>query len=60
MNHGNKIIIIFASILFSAPEGGSTLSALEKILDSNYISRDMKIILMNTGTSLKYTESVKR
>ena len=54
-----KLLSKFEGV-FSAPEGGSTLSALEKILDSNYISRDMKIILMNTGTSLKYIESVKR
>ena len=44
--------------IFSAPEGGATLSALQKLIITGEISNDMNIVLMNTGTSLKYIEAV--
>ena len=44
--------------IFSAPEGGATLSALQKLILNDEISDDMNVVIMNTGTSLKYIEAV--
>ena len=44
--------------IFSAPEGGATLSALKNLIVTGEISNDMNVVLMNTGTSLKYIEAV--
>ena len=42
--------------IFPAPEGGATLSALELLLDSGEVGRDERIVLLNTGSALKYLD----
>jgi threonine synthase len=42
--------------IFPAPEGGATLSALEKLLDSGEVGRDERVVLLNTGSALKYLD----
>jgi threonine synthase len=46
--------------IFPCPEGGATLAALKKLIRENKINPEEKIILFNTGTGLKYIESLKR
>lgn len=42
--------------IFPAPEGGATLSALTLLLDSGEVNRDDRIVLLNTGSALKYLD----
>lgn len=42
--------------IFPAPEGGATLAALEKLLDSGDVARDERVVLLNTGSALKYLD----
>ncbi len=41
-----------------APEGGATLSALKKLLDTGAINRDEEVILFNTGSAYKYQDNM--
>ena len=43
--------------LFIAPEGAACVSALEKLLQSGFLTPDEKIVLYNTGSGLKYLEA---
>ena len=45
--------------VFVCPEGAATLSAAIKLTLSSWIRRDEKVVLLNTGTGLKYPETVK-
>jgi|TARA_B100002003_G_scaffold247760_1_gene279979 threonine synthase len=45
--------------IFTAPEGASTFSALKKLLDTGFITKDMSVVLMNTGSGLKYLDVMK-
>jgi threonine synthase len=40
--------------IFAAPEGAATLSALEKLIQQDWIRPDERIVLFNTGSGLKY------
>ncbi len=42
--------------IFAAPEGGATLSALEQSLESGEVGRDERVVLLNTGSALKYLD----
>lgn len=42
--------------IFPAPEGGATLSALTLLLDSGEVNRDDRVVLLNTGSALKYLD----
>ena len=42
--------------IFPAPEGGATLSALQLMIDSGEIGRDERVVLLNTGSALKYLD----
>jgi threonine synthase len=42
--------------IFPAPEGGATLSALRLLLDSGEVNRDDRVVLLNTGSALKYLD----
>lgn len=42
--------------IFACPEGGATLTALEKLLAQGRVSPDQRIVLFNTGTGLKYPD----
>jgi threonine synthase len=45
--------------IFACPEGGSTLAALEVLLEQGWVSPDERIVLFNTGTGLKYPDALK-
>ncbi len=42
--------------IFPAPEGGATLSALQLLLDSGEIGKDERVVLLNTGSAVKYLD----
>ena len=42
--------------IFPAPEGGATLSALQKLLESGKVIKDERVVLLNTGSALKYLD----
>ncbi len=42
--------------IFAAPEGGATLAALRKLIDSGDVGRDERVLLLNTGSALKYMD----
>jgi len=44
---------------FVCPEGAATLSAAVRLLKEGWIKADEKVVLLNTGTGLKYPETVK-
>ena len=43
---------------FVCPEGAATLSATIKLVDSGWIKADERVVLLNTGSGLKYPETV--
>jgi threonine synthase len=43
--------------IFAAPEGGATLAALDKLLETGIIQADETIVLFNTGSGVKYLEA---
>ena len=44
--------------LFVCPEGAATLAAAEKLRQQNWIREDERVVLLNTGTGLKYPDTV--
>ncbi|MEO8357411.1 MAG: threonine synthase [Chloroflexota bacterium] len=42
--------------IFAAPEGAATLTALEQLIQQNWVDPQERIILFNTGSGLKYLE----
>ncbi|HXW97301.1 MAG TPA: threonine synthase, partial [Gemmatimonadales bacterium] len=44
--------------IFAAPEGGAAWAAIRKLVASGAIDRDERVVLMNTGSGLKYGELV--
>jgi threonine synthase len=40
--------------VFPAPEGAATLAALNKMVDRNTVDPGERVVLINTGTGLKY------
>jgi threonine synthase len=40
--------------ILAAPEGAATLAALKRLREMNWLSADERIVLINTGTGLKY------
>ena len=45
--------------MFICPEGGETIKGLKILLDKGQISTDENILLLNTGTGLKYLDIFK-
>jgi threonine synthase len=45
--------------VFAAPEGAATWAAAKRLLTDGALSPDERIVLMNTGTGLKYPELVE-
>ena len=45
--------------LFVCPEGAATLVAAEKLRQQNWIKEDERVVLLNTGTGLKYPDTVR-
>lgn len=44
--------------IFCCPEGAATLSAAIRLTKENWIKPDERVVLLNTGTGLKYPETV--
>jgi len=44
---------------FVCPEGAATLTAAIRLYNQGWIKADDKVLLLNTGTGLKYPETVK-
>ena len=44
--------------IYCCPEGAATLSAAIQLIKSNWIKPNEKVVLLNTGTGLKYPETV--
>ena len=44
--------------MFICPEGAATAAALEKLLAAEQLGADQRILLLNTGSGLKYLEMV--
>jgi len=42
--------------LFVCPEGAATFAALKILLKQGQIDKDEEVILLNTGTGLKYMD----
>ncbi|MDR1976325.1 MAG: threonine synthase [Campylobacteraceae bacterium] len=45
--------------LFICPEGAATLTAAHKLLKQGWINPKEKVVLLNTGTGLKYPDTVQ-
>lgn len=45
--------------IFSAPEGAASWAALKRLLSDGTVRPSERIVLLNTGTGLKYPELVK-
>ena len=45
--------------VFASPEGGATLAAAEKLRDSGWIREGESVVLMNTGSGVKYAEALR-
>ena len=44
--------------MFFCPEGAATLSALKELIDDGSLSGSERILILNTGSGLKYLELV--
>ncbi len=42
--------------VFAAPEGGATLAGLRRLRGSGQVSHDERVVLLNTGSALKYLD----
>jgi threonine synthase len=45
--------------MFCCPEGAATLSAAIQLTKSGWIKEDERVVLLNTGTGLKYPETIE-
>ncbi len=52
-----SIELATATGIFPAPEGGSCVAALKKLLSNGFLKPDDRIVIYNTGTGLKYLEA---
>jgi threonine synthase len=43
--------------IFAAPEGGACVAALRKLIASEFLSPDDRVVLFNTGSGSKYLEA---
>jgi len=44
--------------MVTAPEGGATVAALRRLLESGFLQPQQRVVLFLTGTGLKYLESL--
>ena len=42
--------------IFAAPEGAATLTALEVLLERQWVAPEERVVLFNTGAGLKYID----
>src|SRR5262249_14146172 len=45
--------------IFAAPEGAAALAAYRKLRATEFFSADDKVVLFNTGTGLKYLDTIE-
>ncbi|MDN5347863.1 MAG: threonine synthase [Clostridia bacterium] len=45
--------------MFICPEGAATVAAAKKLRDSGFLGEDERVVLLNTGSGLKYPELVE-
>lgn len=45
--------------LFICPEGAATIAATEELYKNGWLKKDEKIVLLNTGSGLKYPDTIK-
>jgi threonine synthase len=45
--------------LLICPEGAACIAALPHLLDRHALSRDERILILNTGTGLKYPDALR-
>lgn len=45
--------------LFVCPEGAATLAAAQKLRENGWINAEERVVLLNTGTGLKYPDTVQ-
>jgi threonine synthase len=43
--------------IFAAPEGGACVAAARELIASGFLKRDDRIVILNTGSGLKYLEA---
>lgn len=43
--------------IFPAPEGGATWAGLKALVASGFVKKDERVVLLNTGTGLKYVDA---
>ena len=62
--HANRAasdVLCFAGAsegIFAAPEGAATLAGLTHLIEAGWVQPDERIVLFNTGSGLKYLETV--
>ena len=56
---GAQVTLATEEGAYVCPEGAATLSATIRLLKEGWIKADEKVVLLNTGTGLKYPETVK-
>ena len=44
---------------FVCPEGAATLAAAKKLREQNYIKKEDRVVLLNTGTGIKYPDTLE-
>jgi len=40
--------------IFAAPEGAATLAALKRLVEAQWLEKEERVVLFNTGSGLKY------
>lgn len=45
--------------VFMSPEGASTIAGLKKLIDDGWIDKDERVVVINTGSGLKYPNLVE-
>ena len=45
--------------IFSAPEGGATIAALEKLVESGFVRSDDRVVAFITGSGYKYLDTLR-
>ena len=48
-----------ATGIFPAPEGAATLAAARRLREEGFLERDERVVLINTGTGMKYPEVLR-
>jgi threonine synthase len=44
--------------IFACPEGGAALAGLRRLVEQGWVDREERVVLVNTGSGLKYLEAL--